>query len=399
MPTVSRRRPAGLLALLLCLGGWLTAAVALAGPASADRRVALVIGNAAYTHASALTNPGNDAGDMAGALKSVGVEVILGLDLDKLAFDAKIREFSRALTGADTAILFYAGHGLQVGNRNYLIPVDAQLKSERDLEFEAVALDFIMRQMEIDREGKTNLVFLDACRDNPLARSLARAMGTRSIGVGKGLAEVQAGVGTFVAYSTKPGDVALDGAGRNSPFAAALVKAVKTPGRGLTAIMIDVRKDVLATTAGKQVPWDHSALTGDFYFTAGPGPLSKIEPVAPPKADADSEAMQARIQQLEDDLKRKADPQVTVKLVELSQMKDRLRQLEEANRGDQNQIFETYKKYGPTKDPGARMSLNKEVGAIQTRIVQRGMQQKKLREDIAKLEAEVGPSLKADAGK
>jgi hypothetical protein len=398
MPTVSRRWPAGLLAIALCLGGVLAAAVTLARPAAAEKRVALVVGNAAYTHASALTNPGNDAGDIAAALKAVGVEVILGLDLDKRAFDAKVREFSRALVGADTGILFYAGHGLQVGQRNYLIPVDAQLQSERDLEFETVALDFIMRQMEIDREGKTNLVFLDACRDNPLARSLARAMGTRSVGIGKGLAELQAGVGTFVAYATKPGEVALDGAGRNSPFTAALAKAIKAPGRGLTGIMIDVRKDVLATTAGKQVPWDHSALTGDFYFTAGPGPLSKIAPVAP-SADADSEAVQARIKQLEDELKRKADPQMTVKLVELSQMKERLRQLEEANRGDQKLIFETYQKYGPAKDAGARMSLNTEIGAIHHRMAERGMQQKKLREDITKLEAEVGPSAKADSEK
>jgi uncharacterized caspase-like protein len=398
MPTVSRRRPAGLLALTLCLGGLLAGAVALAQPAAAEKRVALVIGNAAYTHASALTNPGNDASDMANALKAVGVEVILGLDLDKRAFDAKVREFSRALAGADTGILFYAGHGLQVGQRNYLIPVDAQLQGERDLEFETVALDFIMRQMEIDREGKTNLVFLDACRDNPLARSLARAMGTRSVGIGKGLAELQAGVGTFVAYATKPGDVALDGEGRNSPFTAALAKALKTPGRGLTAIMIDVRKDVLATTGGKQVPWDHSALTGDFYFTAGPGPLAKIAPVAP-KSDGDSEAMQARIKQLEDELKRKADPQMTVKLVELSQLKERLRQLEEANRGDQKLIFDTYNRRGPANDPDARKYLALEIGAIQRRIAERGMQQRKLREDIAKLEAEVGPSAKADAEK
>jgi uncharacterized caspase-like protein len=398
MPTVSRRRPAGLPALALCLGSLLTAAVALAVPAAAEKRVALVIGNAAYIHASALANPGNDASDMAEALKAVGIEVILGLDLDKRAFDAKVREFSKALAGADAGILFYAGHGLQVGQRNYLIPIDAQLQSERDLEFETVALDFIMRQMEIDREGKTNLVFLDACRDNPLARSLARAMGIRSAGIGKGLAEVQAGVGTFVAYSTKPGDVALDGEGRNSPFTAALAKAVKTPGRGLTAIMIDVRKDVLSTTGGKQVPWDHSALTGDFYFAAGPGPLSKVAPVAP-KADGDSDATQARIKQLEDELKRKTDPQTTVKLVELSQMRDRLRRLEEENRGDQSLIFDTYNRYGPTRDAGARMSLNREIGAIHSRIAQRGMQQKKLREEIARLEAELGPLAKADAGK
>ena len=397
MPSFARRRPAGLYAVALCFGS-LIAAVTLAEPAAAEKRVALVIGNAAYTQAAALANPGNDAADIAEALKNVGVEVILGLDLDKRAFDAKVREFSRALAGADTGILFYAGHGLQVGQRNYLIPVDAQLQSERDLEFETVALDFVMRQMEIDREGKTNLVFLDACRDNPLARGLARSMGTRSVGIGKGLAEVQAGVGTFVAYATKPGDVAFDGQGRNSPFTAALAKAVKTPGRSLTALMIDVRKDVLASTASKQVPWDHSALTGDFYFhlAAGPGTLPKTPPAA---AKADSDAMQARIKQLEDEIKRKADPQLTVKLVELSQMKERLRQLEEASRADQKLIFEAYNRTGPANDPDSRKHLSFEIGAIQRRIAERGQQQKKLREDIAKLEAEVAPGATADAEK
>jgi uncharacterized caspase-like protein len=397
MPSVSRRLPAGLHVVALCLGGFI-AAVALAGPAVAERRVALVIGNAAYTHAPALANPANDASDMAEVLKAVGVEVILGVDLDKRGFDAKVREFSRALASADTGILFYAGHGLQVGLRNYLIPVDAQLQGERDLEFETVALDFVMRQMEIDRVGKTSLVFLDACRDNPFARSLARAMGTRSTSVGRGLAEVQAGVGTFVAYSTSPGDVALDGKGRNSPFTAALTKALKTPGRGLTAIMIDVRKDVLATTGGKQLPWDHSALTGDFYFNLASAPvtLPKTPPTAPKD---DSAAMQARIKQLEDELKRKTDPQLTVKLVEISQMKERLRQLEEANRADQKLIFDTYNKRGPANDPDAGRYLSLEIGAIHRRIAERGMQQKKLREDIAKLEAEVGPAAKGEAEK
>jgi uncharacterized caspase-like protein len=389
--TLRRRRSAGLYTIAQFVAGLVTA-VALAQPAAAEKRVALVIGNGAYSHASALANPRNDATDMAEALKAVGVEVILGLDLDKSGFDAKVRAFSKAVTGADTAILFYAGHGLQVGTRNYLIPVDAQLQSERDLEFEAVQLDFVMRQMEIEREGKTNLVFLDACRDNPLARSLARAMGTRSAGIGKGLAEVKAGVGTFVAYSTKPGDVALDGEGRNSPFTAALAKAVKTPGRGLTAIMIDVRKEVLTTTAGKQVPWDHSALTGDFYFqvAGAPGALPKRPPVAAPKTEAESEAMQARIKQLEDELKRKADPQLTVKLVEISQLKERLRQLEEANRNDQKQIFEAYNRKRPAYDPDTGTHLSFEIGAIQRRMAERGQQQRKLRDDITRLEAEVG---------
>ena len=238
--------------------------VALALPADAAKRVALVIGNAAYSQAGTLTNPVNDTTDMANALKKFGFEVILGLDLDRRSFDEKIRAFSNAVEDADAAVLFYAGHGLQVAGHNYLVPVDAGLSSERDLDFEAISLDFVLKQMEVGREGKTNIVFLDACRDNPLARNLARSMGTRSAAVGRGLAEAQTGVGTFIAYSTQPGNVALDGAGRNSPFTAALSSRVQEKG-------IEVRKDVLKATGGRQVPWDHSALTNDFFFQSVAG--------------------------------------------------------------------------------------------------------------------------------
>jgi uncharacterized caspase-like protein len=388
MPGYSRRGPVCLSAFTLLLLGAL-AAIASAGPAAAEKRVALVVGNSGYVHAPRLTNPVNDASDMAGALKAVGIEVVLGLDLDKRGFDGKVRDFSRALASADAGILFYAGHGLEVGGRNFLIPVDAQLQGERDLEFETVALDFVMRQMEIDRDGKTSIVFLDACRDNPLARNLARSMGTRSTVIGRGLAEVKTGVGTFIAFSTKPGAVALDGEGRNSPFAGALVKAVKGPGKGLSALMVDVRKEVLAATNNRQVPWDHSALTGEFYFqlAAAPTALPKTAP-AVPKADGD--AMQERIKSLEQELKRKADPQLTVKLVELSQLKERLRQLEEANRQDQQLIFETQSKYSTVTDSAGRFAIGREVSNIQLRMVRRNDQRKSLNEEISKLEAEVG---------
>src|SRR4029077_1415134 len=195
-----------------------------------------------------------------------GFDVVLGVDVDKRDFDARIRSFTELLENADVAIFFYAGHGLQVAGRNYLIPVDAKLQGERDLDFDAVNLDFIMKQMELGRADKTNIVFLDACRDNPFSQNLARSMGTRSVSIGKGLAQVETGVGTFIAYSTQPGNVALDGSGANSPFTAALSKHVREPGRDLTSVMIETRKDVLAATKGKQVPWDHSALTGEFYF-------------------------------------------------------------------------------------------------------------------------------------
>ncbi|MFZ0855037.1 MAG: caspase family protein [Hyphomicrobiaceae bacterium] len=369
----------------------------IAGPAAAQKRVALVIGNSAYLNAAALANPANDASDIGEALKDTGFELILGLDLDKRGFDAKVREFSRLLPQAEAGVLFYAGHGLQVAGRNYLVPIDARLQTERDLDFETVSLEFILRQMELDREGKTNIVFLDACRDNPLARNLARSLGTRSASIGSGLAQVQTGVGTFIAYSTQPGNVALDGQGRNSPFTAALLDGLKEPGRNLTAVMIDVRRQVLASTSGKQVPWDHSALTGDFYFhlAAAPGGLPRLAPGSP---SSETEAMQRRLEQLEQELTRRTDPNRTLSLVKLEQLKERVRQLEESNRVDQQRIFDTYRKYGAVSDPSARGALNREVGSIQLQMARRGQEQKALKEEISQLEAQSNSPPKA-AGK
>ena len=353
-------------------------------PAAAEKRVALVVGNSGYVHANALPNPVNDAGDMAKALAEVGFEVILGLDLSKSGFDGKVRDFARALEKVDVALLFYAGHGLQVSGKNYLVPVDAKLQVERDLDFEAISLDFVLKQMELDRDDKTNIVFLDACRDNPLVRNLARSMGTRSGTIAQGLAQVQAGVGTFIAYSTQPGNVALDGEGRNSPFTAALVKDLRLPDRNLNAVMIEVRKDVTAATGGKQVPWDLSALTGDFYFqlAAAPGTL--------PRPDAD--AVQRRLRELEEELKKKSDPQQTANVVALAQARERLRQSEEANRQDQKRIFDIQYNSGRNPKPGGGGETAMEIGSIQMQMVRRGLEMKTLREEIARLEAALGLS-------
>ena len=239
---------------------------AASAPADTGRRVALVIGNSTYKHAGELANPTNDAADMATELKKLGFEIIEGTNLDKAAMDRKIRDFAATLTGADAGIFFYAGHGLQVGGINYLVPIDAQMTTATALDFEMVRLDVVQRTME--RETKTNILFLDACRDNPLARDLARAMGTRSGEIGRGLAAAESGVGTLISYSTQPGNVALDGTGRNSPFAGALVKHIATPGEDLSSILINVRTTVMQVTANKQVPWEHSALTRRFYFAA-----------------------------------------------------------------------------------------------------------------------------------
>jgi len=232
--------------------------------AVAQRRVALVIGNSAYRYTPKLANPRNDAADIAAALRKLGFQVIEGFDLDKVAFERKIRDFAASLQGADVAVFFYAGHGLQVSGHNHLVPIDAQLTTISALDFETVRLDLVHRTME--REAKTNILFFDACRDNPLSRNLARAMGTRSAEVGLGLTAVETGVGTLISFSTQPGKVALDGKGHNSPFSGALVRHLGTSSDDLSAILIAVRNDVMKETDGKQVPWEHSALTGRFYF-------------------------------------------------------------------------------------------------------------------------------------
>ena len=233
---------------------------------AADKRVALIIGNSAYQHTSELTNPKNDATDIAAALKKLDFEVLEGLDLDKAGMDRTIRQFARTLDGAHVGLFFYAGHGLQVEGQNYLVPIDAKLEHPSGLDFEMVRVDIIHKTME--RATRTNLIFLDACRDNPLSRNLSRALGTRSAAIGKGLAAVESGEGTLISFSTQPGNVAVDGTGRNSPFAAALVAQLSEPKDDLSSILIRVRNQVIQGTARRQVPWEHSALTAQFYFAA-----------------------------------------------------------------------------------------------------------------------------------
>jgi uncharacterized caspase-like protein len=213
--------------MLIRIAAVLLSLALLPAAAHADKRVALVVGNSAYQHTAKLANPKNDATDLAGALRKQGFQVIEGFDLDKAAFDRKVRDFATALQGSDVGVFFYAGHGLQVAGQNYLVPVDAELTTAAALEFEMVRVDVVHRVME--RQTNTNVLFLDACRDNPLARNLARAMGTRSADIGRGLAAVESGVGTLISFSTQPGNVALDGAGRNSPFAGALIRTFCAP--------------------------------------------------------------------------------------------------------------------------------------------------------------------------
>jgi uncharacterized caspase-like protein len=177
--------------------------------------VALVIGNSAYQYTSKLDNPKNDAADVAAALKKDGFEVIEGFDLDKRGFDQKVLDFAAALKGSAAGVFFYAGHGMQLAGQNYLIPIDAKAEAAETLDFELIRVDVVQRIME--RLTDTNILFLDACRDNPLARNLARSMGTRSSEIGRGLAQVEAGIGTLISFSTQPGNVTCDLLHRGPP--------------------------------------------------------------------------------------------------------------------------------------------------------------------------------------
>ncbi len=225
------------------------------------RRVALVIGNGDYRSAPRLTNPTNDAADMSAALRKLGFDVVDGKNLDRRGVDDAIRTFGRKLDRADLAAFFYAGHGLQVAGKNYLVPIDARLERPGDLALDAVDVGVVLAQMEA--EQRVNLIFLDACRDNPLARSLARSLGARSASVGQGLASIQSALGTMIVYATQPDNVALDGEGRNSPFTAALLKHVGDSGIDIATVIRRVRAEVVTATGQKQVPWDHSSLIGD----------------------------------------------------------------------------------------------------------------------------------------
>jgi len=225
-----------------------------------------VIGNAAYEHAPALANPRNDASARAAALRRLGFEVEEAVDLDKSGMEDALYRFSRLLENAKVGLFFHAGHALQVDGQNYMVPVDARLERQADLTFRAVELDDALDLLEQEAD-RTSLVFLDACRDNPFARSLARSMGTRSQAVGRGLAEVASGVGTLIAFATQPGNVAADGSAQHSPFTAALLEHIETPGLEIGRLLARVAGSVKDQTEGRQVPWRHSSLTGDFYFT------------------------------------------------------------------------------------------------------------------------------------
>jgi formylglycine-generating enzyme required for sulfatase activity/uncharacterized caspase-like protein len=273
---------------LLVFGAALAAMTSLAVDAQAERRVALVIGNSAYNSAAALRNPRNDAGDMAETLKKFGFEVTLGLDLDQGQFAGTIEKFARTLDGADVALFFYAGHGVQINEKNHLVSVNAQLSNEFLISSETIELDAIVGLME--SKVATNIVFLDACRNNPLAENLKKNLAAmhRTVAVGKGLARMEpSSRDTMIAYAAAPGQEAADGGGRNSPFTAALLKHMPESGVEISVMLKLVAADVRQATRNEQRPQQLSDTSRRFYFVGGPSVAevapreSKPAPAAP----------------------------------------------------------------------------------------------------------------------
>src|SRR3982074_2413447 len=261
--------------------------------AKADRRVAFVVGNGAYKNVSPLPNPPIDAKAVAGMLRNVGFEVVEGTNLTRDKMTERLLDFGNKAQGADLALFFYAGHGIAINGTNYLLLVDADIKSEMDVKLgSAINIDLTLDQTMSD--AKVKLVFLDACRDNPFAARIRSAKATRSVNVQSGLAEMKSGEGTLIAFATGPGQTALDGeAGTNSPFTRALMANIVAPGIEIQQAMTKVRFQVQAETKS-QLPWGHTNLTGPVFLnplqaapgapaeaanapTAATGPVSEVE--------------------------------------------------------------------------------------------------------------------------
>lgn len=237
-------------------------------PATPGRRIALVVGNSGYKNVSALPNPTRDANMIAATLRGVGFQTVtIANDLTRDKFFETLRAFAREAETADWAVVYYAGHGLEIGGVNYLVPVDAKLKSDRDAAAEAVALEQVIASVQGAR--KLRLVMLDACRDDPFAPKMQRTIGLRL--VTKGLSNIEPDTGFMVVYAAKHGETALDGDGANSPFATAVARNIKSPGIEVRKLFDTVRDDVGASTDKKQQPFSYGSLPGreDFFFVAG----------------------------------------------------------------------------------------------------------------------------------
>ena len=238
----------------------------LVTPAAAEKRVALVIGNSSYQNVARLDNPRNDAALMAETLSALGFTLIgsrAQLDLDKSAMDLAVQNFGRQVQGADVALFYYAGHGVQVSGSNYLVPVTANPTREADVDFQMMDVNLVLRQMQ-GSGTRLNMVILDACRNNPFGtRGLRAADG--------GLAQMRAPEGTLISYATQPGNVALDGTDGHSPYTRALASTIKQAGVDIFQTFNQVGLAVKRQTGGSQQPWvSSSPIDGNFYFVPPP---------------------------------------------------------------------------------------------------------------------------------
>jgi uncharacterized caspase-like protein len=266
---------------LLVLG---LSTLAFAGVARADTRVALVIGNSAYMHGGRLTNPANDAALVAQSLRKVGFNVTARSDLGKTDLEAALKSFTRAAAGADIALVYYAGHGIEKGGVNYLVPVDATLAADSDVDFEAVPLDLVMHS--VGGATRLKIVILDACRNNPFRETMRRTSGTR--GIGQGLAkppDPEEG-DMLVAYAAQAGATAEDGSGANSPFAESLARHIPDQGVDIRLMFGKIRDDVRAATHRRQEPTVYESLGGEqFVMAPGAGKAMAVATAsAPPDA-------------------------------------------------------------------------------------------------------------------
>src|SRR5207253_8174575 len=270
-------------------GFFLATAVRLLGcePAFAEKRVALVLGNSAYQNVAQLANPANDSAKIAATLKDAGFDVVDSRhDLPAAETRRALREFADRARDADIALVYYAGHGIEVDGTNYLIPVDAKLERDTDVYDEAFSLDRVL--LAIEPAKRLRLVILDACRDNPFAKSMKRTVASRAIG--QGLAKVEpTSPNMLIAYSAKAGSTALDGDAKNSPFTIALAKHLATPGLDIRRAFGFVRDDVLKATSNRQEPFVYGSLGGDDVPLV-PAPARAAsrasEPATNPQADA-----------------------------------------------------------------------------------------------------------------
>src|SRR5215217_3608734 len=257
-----------------------------AGAASAEKRVAFVVGNGAYKNVAPLPNPSVDAKAIAATLRNVGFEVVEGSNLTRDKMTERLLDFGKKAQGADVALFFYAGHGIAISGTNYLLPIDADIKSEMDVKLgAAINIDLTLEQTMGD--AKVKLVFLDACRDNPFAAKIKSNSATRSVNVQTGLAEMKSGEGTLIAFATGPGQTALDGQeGSNSPFTRALLANITTPGAEIQQAMTKVRAQVNEETNKGQLPWGHTNLIGLVYLNPAAKPPANAAAAAAPASKA-----------------------------------------------------------------------------------------------------------------